>query len=106
MLSDTLFASVAPDMTPRLNRAREAVASAVAAMSGTAESPRSERGARVAAAREAVVAYTRWMRDQGASAATVIAHVKALVRGAPIRVAHELHDALQRWTISAYYQAD
>ena len=85
---------------------REAVRRAMDALSGNADEPRAERGARMAAAREAVVAYTRSMRDQGVPALTVIQHVKALVRGASSRGARALRDALSQWTIAAYFQAD
>jgi len=67
---------------------------------------RVERGARIAACREAIVAYAKSLRDEGLPVATVVAQVKALVRGAPARSAGMLRDALARWTISAFYQAD
>jgi hypothetical protein len=108
MLSDTMTQSPA-EASPRLARMREAVCHAMDAVSGNPEEPRTERGARMAAAREAVVAYTRWMRDQGVPALTVIQHVKALVRGASgasSRGAKALRDALSQWTIAAYFQAD
>ena len=63
MLSDTMTQSSA-EASPRLVRMREAVCRAMDAVSSNPEEPRTERGARMAAAREAVVAYTRWMRDQ------------------------------------------
>jgi hypothetical protein len=85
---------------------REAVVRAMDALSGSSDEPRTERGARMAAAREAVVAYTRSMRDQGVPALTVIQHVKALVRGVSTRGGRALRDALPQWTISAYFQAD
>ena len=105
MLSDAVTQSPA-EASPRLVRMREAVKRALDAMSGISEEPRTERGARIAAAREAVVAYTRSMRDQGVPALTVIQHVKALVRGASTRGTRALRDALPQWTISAYFQAD
>jgi biotin operon repressor len=94
----------APNVAPRRSRAQEAVARAME-ISPTIVS-RAERNARLAACREAVVAYVKSLRDEGLSVATVVAQVKALVRGAPARSAGMLRDALARWTISAYYQAD
>jgi len=105
MLSETITQSPA-EASPRLVRMREAVRRAMDVLSGNADEPRAERGARMAAAREAVVAYTRSMRDQGVPALTVIQHVKALVRGASSRSARVLRDALSQWTIAAYFQAD
>ncbi len=105
MLTETVTYGVL-EPSPRLSRAREAVMRALDAFSGTCDANRAERGARLAAAREAVVAYTRWMREQGVPSSTVIAHVKALVRGAPSRGVQVLRDVLPQWTISAYYQAD
>ena len=105
MLSDTITQSPA-EASPRLVRMREAVRRAMDVLSGDLEEPRAERGARMAAAREAVVAYTRSMRDQGVPALTVMQHVKALVRGASSRGARALRDALSQWTIAAYFQAD
>jgi hypothetical protein len=84
---------------------REAVCRAMDALSGNPDEPR-ERGARMADAREAVVAYTRSMRDQGVPALTVMQHVKALVRGASSHGTRALRDALSQWTIAAYFQAD
>ena len=104
MLSEPITQSPA-EASPRLARMRDAVRRAMDAVSGP-EEPRVERGARMAAAREAVVAYTRSMRDQGVPALTVIQHVKALVRGASSRSARALRDALSQWTIAAYFQAD
>jgi hypothetical protein len=95
---------IAPDIAPRRMRAREAVARAMEA--SETETPRSERNARLRACREAVVAYVKSLRDEGMSVASVVAQVKALVRGAPARSASMLRDALAQWTISAYYQAD
>jgi hypothetical protein len=92
-------------IAPRRSRAQEAVARAMEAEAPTALS-RVERGARIAACREAIVAYAKSLRDEGLPVATVVAQVKALVRGAPVRSAGMLRDALARWTISAYYQAD
>jgi hypothetical protein len=94
------------EASPRLVRMREAVKRAMDAVSGNSDEPRTERGASIAAAREAVVAYTRSMRDQGVPALTVIQHVKAVVRGASTRGARVLRDALPQWTIAAYFQAD
>jgi hypothetical protein len=92
-------------VAPRRSRAQEAVARAMeAALPSTIS--RTERSARVAACREAVVAYAKSLRDEGLPVATVVADVKALVRGAPARSARMLRDALAGWTISAYYQAD
>ena len=105
MLSETITQSPA-EASPRLVRMREAVRRAMDVLSGNSDEPRVERGARMAAAREAVVAYTRSMRDQGVPALTVIQHVKALVRGASSRSARALRDALSQWTIAAYFQAD
>jgi hypothetical protein len=105
MQSETMTQSPA-ETAPRLARMREAVCRAMDALSGSTDEPRVERGARMAAAREAVVAYTRSMRDQGVPALTVIQHVKALVRGASSRSARALRDALSQWTIAAYFQAD
>jgi len=105
MLSDTMTQSPA-EAGPRLVRMREAVCRAMDAVSSNPEEPRTERGARMAAAREAVVAYTRSMRDAGVPALTVIQHVKALVRGASSRGAKAFRDALSQWTIAAYFQAD
>jgi hypothetical protein len=85
---------------------RDAIGRAMDALSGNPEEPRVERGARMAAAREAVVAYTRSMRDEGVSALTVIQVVKAMVRGASTRSARAFRDALSQWTIAAYFQAD
>ena len=94
------------DASPRLARMRDAIRRAMDAISGNPEEPRVERGARMAAAREAVVAYTRSMRDEGVPALTVIQHVKAMVRGASSRSARAFRDALSQWTIAAYFQAD
>ena len=105
MLSDPIT-QLPVEASPRLVRMREAVRRAMDALSGSSEEPRHERGARMAAAREAVVAYTRSMRDQGVPALTVIQHVKALVRGASSRSARALRESLSQWTIAAYFQAD
>lgn len=88
---------------PRRSRAQEAVARA---METPTTISRTERNARLHAAREAIVAYVTSLRDEGFSVTTIVAQVKALVRGAPARSAAALRDALARWTISAYYQAD
>jgi hypothetical protein len=94
------------DIAPRRSRAQQAVARAMEAATPTTL-PRTERNARLAACREAIVAYVHSLRDEeGLSVATIVAQVKALVRGAPARSAGVLRDALARWTISAYYQAD
>ena len=85
---------------------REAVRRAMDVLSGNPDEPRAERGARISDAREAVVAYTRSMRDQGVPALTVMQQVKALVRGASSRSARAFRDALSQWTIAAYFQAD
>jgi biotin operon repressor len=93
-----------PDIAPRQMRAREAVARAVEA--SETKTPRTEVNARLRACREAVVAYAKSLRDEGMSVASVVAQVKALVRGAPARSASSLRDVLAQWTITAYYQAD
>jgi biotin operon repressor len=92
-------------IAPRRSRAQEAVVRAMEAEETIAVS-RVERSARLAACREAVVAYAKSLRDEGIPVATVVAQVKALVRGAPARSVRKLRDALAQWTISAYYQAD
>jgi biotin operon repressor len=99
--NDFMTAAIAP----RRHRAQEAVVRAMEASTPTTIS-RTERNARLAACREAVVAYVKSLRDEGLSVTTIVAQVKALVRGAPARSAAALRDALARWTISAYYQAD
>lgn len=93
-----------PSQSPRRHRAQEAVTRAIEAVSPAGTSR--ERGVRLAAAREAVAIYVKSLRDEGQPVATVVAQVKALVRGVPARSVGTLRDALARWTISAYYQAD
>jgi hypothetical protein len=103
-IADTAtFAS--PSVAPRRSQAQMAVARAMEVAPPTSLT-RAERGARIAACREAIVAYAKSLRDEGVPVATVVATVKALVRGAPARSAGMLRDALARWTISAFYQAD
>lgn len=105
MISHSTTEFSTPAVAPRRSRAQEAVSRAMEASEPTTIS-RSERNARLHACREAVVAYVKSLRDEGLSVTTVVAQVKALVRGAPARSAAALRDALARWTISAYYQAD
>jgi hypothetical protein len=92
--------------SPRRHRAMEAVMRAIETVSPATHGTQRERGVRLAAAREAVALYVKSLRDDGEPVATVVAQVKALVRGIPARNVGSLRDALARWTISAYYQAD
>jgi hypothetical protein len=92
--------------SPRRHRAMEAVMRAIETVSPATHGTQRERGVRLAAAREAVALYVKSLRDEGQPVATVVAQVKALVRGIPARNVGSLRDALARWTISAYYQAD
>jgi hypothetical protein len=90
---------------PRQRRAQEAVARAIEVATPNAL-PRLERGARWAACREAVAAYAKSLRDDGMPPATVVATVKALIRGAPARSVGALREAMTQWSINAYYQGD